>query len=56
MEKFQFGLRIDQHHAIRLGDLRSDLGQMFCPRHADRDRQAELSADTTPDRRGDLRW
>ena len=40
----QLGRRIDHDQAIRLGDLRGDLGQVLGARDADRDRQPELGA------------
>ena len=47
---------IDHDKAVRLGDLRGDLGQVLGARHADRDRQAEFGPDAAADRRGDLGW
>jgi hypothetical protein len=44
VQEAQFGRGIDDAQAIRLGDLRGDLGEVLGARHPDRDRQPELVA------------
>ena len=46
--------RFDHDQAVRLGDLRGDLGEVLGPRHADRDGKTEFRPDPLADRCCDL--
>ena len=54
VEEREFRFGIDHDQAVRLGDLRCDLGQMLGPRHPDRDRKPELGTNALTDQSSDL--
>ena len=49
VEPLELDRGVDDDEAVGLGHLRGDLGEMLCPRDADRDREADLLADAAAD-------
>ena len=54
MEEGELGLRVDDNQPVGLGDLRGDLGEVFCAGDADGDGKGQFVAHAPADRRGDL--
>ena len=54
VQEVELGAGLDHHQPVGLRHLRGDLGEMLRPRHADRDRQAELGLHAAADSSGNL--